>query len=319
MFESLPTTFKFADIANVNWEIAEGASKGSIILDPEGIWHLMLQSASKSLGKTPMAQIAEYEFDAQPLGVQTSIVTITPRDGSEKSLRLELVRVTPEAFQEALRRPSKAEREAAERARLIEKKEKLASELASVKEAAPDSGEGEPLEITFAAQYLGGLPEAPKESKRSKKLHLHEVLGIGYGTSSVKQLVMTWDEVVSVEVTGDQVGERKHLLTLVPHVAVNALGQILSTGSADRAFFVIHRTDGAMGVWQVNKKSAVRIKATIHPLLMAVGIVGAAGDDDMEAPNKSELTDQLLAIQKMHAEGALSEEEFVAAKKKLLS
>ena len=149
-----------------------------------------------------------------------------------------------------------------------EKVETRKQDHSASREAKAERAQGKPLKVSLGnAKYLGGLPEDPKPHKLITTL-IGDEGGIGCGTLSARKLIVQWDECVGVTIDGGQVAKRKTGAI----VAFGVLGGLGGKGAADRAFLTVHRKDGAVACYQIEKKSPQAVRAQITALLNKVGV-----------------------------------------------
>ena len=127
--------------------------------------------------------------------------------------------------------------------------------------------------------------------------------------------------ITRVGVDGGQVAKSK----VLPVVLFGVFG-LAAKGSKDRAYLMAYTTTSEFATYEIDDKSPAAVRATIAPILAQVRV---PFDDesppfglDEEVPGNglsdAGLADQLSKLAALRSEGALSEEEFAAAKRALI-
>ena len=183
----------------------------------------------------------------------------------------------------------------------------------------PRTGEEKPRFDGIAvglACYLGGNPGLGEP--RTDMLYLApEWIGHGeVGESGVIEpgmASMSLSSVVSIEVTGCEVAKRKIAAVL----AFGVLGGLAAKGSMERAYLVVHTADGHDAFFQMDGTSDMALRARIGHRIKAAGVPFS---DDLDAANPAskDISDQLAQLARLHRRGDLTDDEFAAAKAKIL-
>jgi len=173
---------------------------------------------------------------------------------------------------------------------------------------------------TFTTTYLGGLPEDPRKHQVAQNLHFSGGEGIGYGLLSLKKPLMTWKQVTSISVEGSQVAKNK----IGAELAFGIFGALGAKGAKDRTYIIINRSDGAQGIWEVDKVAPMQVRADLSPVMKVAGVPFA--DDAPASPvaqtippvAQSSMAEEIERLAGLRERGILTDEEFKTAKARLL-
>jgi Short C-terminal domain len=184
---------------------------------------------------------------------------------------------------------------------------------------ALDSTKNLKIRILFSpVSYLGGLPDDPHMGNRKGHIIADEEK-MWLALVGEKKLVIQWADCTGVTVDGGEVAKRKVGAVL----AFGVLGGLAGKGGVDRAFLSIHRKDGAVAYFQIDKQSPQGVRAKLTPLLLQVGVpfLDDPAASHMTAPapaTQISVADELAKLAALRDSGVLSDEEFAAQKAKLL-
>jgi hypothetical protein len=167
------------------------------------------------------------------------------------------------------------------------------------------------LSFTYS-KYLGGHSKLGKA--RQGNLYLTDEK-IGVGTFGPSHAALSWTDVASVDVSGEQVSKSKIGATLV----FGVFGGLAAKGTKNQAAIIVHTKDNEVAYYQIDKVSQLEAKAKITPLLHAVGVpLSDETAQQPQAPQGNDVTEQLTQLSKLKEQGILTEAEFTAKKKQLL-
>ena len=190
--------------------------------------------------------------------------------------------------------------------------------------AQAEGGQTEPQTVSLGfAQYLGGHPELG--NPRSGRLYITPTW-FGFGaTNQPEGNVLPMSTVASVNVSGREIAKNKIAAT----VLFGVWGGLAAKGTKDRTYLVVHTKSGPSAYYQLEGRDPMQVRATLAPFLDSLGVPlsdevvqpGQQGVD--QAPVSSipagGLVDQVARLAALHDAGALTDEEFAAAKAKLLA
>jgi hypothetical protein len=165
--------------------------------------------------------------------------------------------------------------------------------------------------------YLGGFSFMPEPSRTGTLVLdddaltldriIHETLK---GNFDPPMELCRTRAVASIEVTSEQVARSK----VGAAVLFGVLGAMTAKAASDRATLLLTLKSGETGYLTVDRQSTASVLGTLHPWLREHGIaVGSTGSVD-----SSSLADELAKLAEIHRSGALTDDEFTAAKAKLL-
>ena len=122
-------------------------------------------------------------------------------------------------------------------------------------------------------------------------------------------------DVASIEIVGDQQAKSKVGATVLFGVA----GGLAAKGAVDRTEIGVHLKSGPVPYFRVLKKNRIQVRAVLGPVLREAGVLFL--DEVMTQPQQPEMSpmDEIANAFDLFKAGALTEEEFKAAKEKLLS
>ena len=156
------------------------------------------------------------------------------------------------------------------------------------------------------AKYIGGLEEWTEHRHyvgllqfRDDKITLND---FEFRLSSIK----------SVTVYGAEVGKSRVGATL----AFGALGAAASKPSKSQTTLVFQRHDGRRAYILVDRVQAIAVKAALDPWMRSHDL--SFTDDEGAGPTAEDLASQIEKLESLRAGGVLTQEEFSAAKSKLL-
>jgi len=200
-----------------------------------------------------------------------------------------------------------------------------------------------PLAVSFVpAWFLGfhGRPQ-PTRVRRQEGTLWFASQWIGMGTQDGEPNTaesVPLEVVASVEVSGGRVTKDKGEL-FGQYALAGVPGLLLMGVSTSRTTVVVHTQSGDAAVFQVEDQDPSAVRGAVTPLLQSAavrfwdetlgepqaaatpGFGFASTDDPDRLPNEDaleRLTDGLGRLAELHERGALTDEEFAAAKRKLL-
>jgi len=131
--------------------------------------------------------------------------------------------------------------------------------------------------------------------------------------------------VASVNVSGREIAKNKIAAT----VLFGVWGGLAAKGTKDRTYLVVHTKSGPSAYYQLDKTDPMQVRAALAPLLDSLGVqftdevVQHEQQGTDQAPVSSVpaggLVDEVAKLAQLHDAGALTDEEFAAAKAKLLA
>ena len=173
------------------------------------------------------------------------------------------------------------------------------------------------------AEYLGGHPELG--NARSGNLVMTPTwIGFVLPANQPEDRVLPMSAVASVNVSGGEVAKNK-----IAAVLLFGVFGLAAKGAKDRTYLVVHTKSGPSAYYQLEGRDPMQVRATLAPFLDSLGVPlsdevvqpGQQGVD--QAPVSSipagGLVDQVARLAALHDAGALTDEEFAAAKAKLLA
>jgi hypothetical protein len=93
---------------------------------------------------------------------------------------------------------------------------------------------------------------------------------------------------------------------------------LLASNQKDQTEITVTLKDGTNVFYLFDKVPAIKVRAKVEPIMRAAGV--ASSDDEAPAPvAPDDVPAKLRALAEMHTSGALTDEEFTAAKTQLLS
>lgn len=190
-------------------------------------------------------------------------------------------------------------------------------ELADCARKAIDQGPGADSEEkarTVAlgmAEYLGGS-DTWQPSSTTGRLHFtpKRVL-FGQYTASVVALM---SDVGSIEIAGDKEAKSRVGATLA-----FGLAGLATKSSVDRTNIGVHMKSGAVPYFRLLNKNSIEVRALLGPVLRDAGVPFV--DEAMAHAQQAELSpmDEIAKAYELFKAGALTEDEFKAAKSRLLN
>lgn len=113
--------------------------------------------------------------------------------------------------------------------------------------------------VTFErSTYLGGFPEhLEPERMPFTFVATEEALGGG-------GVVVFWRDVVGIAIDGGQAAASR----VIPALAFGVLGALAAKPTMDRAFLVVRRTDGALGLFEFDRTSPQELRVRLNPVLL---------------------------------------------------
>jgi hypothetical protein len=171
--------------------------------------------------------------------------------------------------------------------------------------------------VYFTASYVGGLPNVPTKSVGGLLYIWPRGVGIGKqhwnGDIDLKRGVSV-EDIASVEVEdAGQVAKSK----AGPVLAFGLLG-LLAKGSQSQATIIVHRKDGEAAYFVVDGKSGTEIKGKVIPVLERIGIPLYTDSAPLNKKG-SDIASELEHLGDLHDRRILSDDEFLAAKQKVIS
>jgi hypothetical protein len=159
-------------------------------------------------------------------------------------------------------------------------------------------------------RYIGGYPPLGHPHEGIFKV-TRQAVGI------VRHKGVPLSQVSCFDVGGGQIAKSRAGYVL----AFGVLG-LAAKGSTDRAEVVVHTIDGEMAAFEVFNIRTVQVRAGLAPWLRSFGVpfadeLAAQRMQQAEVPVPS-ATAELERLAALHASGALSDEEFVAFKARLI-
>jgi Short C-terminal domain len=129
--------------------------------------------------------------------------------------------------------------------------------------------------------------------------------------------------IASVEITSQEVAKRKTGAVLL----FGVYGGLAAKGTQDRGAFLVHLHNGQTGYFTIDGFTENQLRGKISPWLNAMGIVlgapakapiGTLAGLSPEAP-PTNISDEIVRLAQLKEAGLLTDEEFTAAKAKLLA
>jgi Short C-terminal domain len=161
--------------------------------------------------------------------------------------------------------------------------------------------------------YLGGLP-ADKGGYSGNMIVTDECIGMG--SLNPKKSPVRWDEMAGISF--DSATMKKSRKGKAVAFGVFALAAKSTQNGAE---VTIQRKDGNVALYTVTGKTGVQVRAKIQPFMVEHGV--PCLDDtpiaSETAPAPLSTADEIAKLADLHAAGALTGEEFAAAKARLLS
>lgn len=169
------------------------------------------------------------------------------------------------------------------------------------------------VSFTFA-EYLGGFPNLPKRRGGPMVFEQTRIKIAGWRPS--KPLVeVRADAIVSIEIGGGEVSKSRAGAALMTGV-----GALAAKGTEARTHISVHMRSGNVGIFRIDKTDPMTVKAKIAPWVTEHGIAwhGEQVAAPVYATGVDTTADQLGRLADLHKAGALSDDEFTAAKARLL-
>jgi Short C-terminal domain len=163
------------------------------------------------------------------------------------------------------------------------------------------------------ARYLGGLPG--DRGGFGGRLMIDDN-GIGVGAFNPKAGIVAWGDMAGISFDSDTASKSRAGKALL--VGVFALA---AKKTQKQAVITVNLKDGNTTLYEVTGKSGQAVRGKIQPFLIEHGVPCL---DDAPAvvpvpPATATTADELMKLAELHAAGALTGEEFAAAKARLLS
>ncbi len=169
------------------------------------------------------------------------------------------------------------------------------------------------------SEYAGGLANEPKK-RGSIMCFTGEALGIRTSRAFTnngnepKKVVIKWSDVASIEISSQQVAKSRLGATLL----FGEIGALAASSTKNQTAVIVHTKDGQSAYYVIDKQNPINVKASIAPILQAVGVPFA---DQVQQPIQSAIpsaADELEKLAALKEQGVLTQEEFDAKKKQLL-
>jgi len=275
-------------------------ASGILRFSADGYWELRFEPPAKAL----RGQLRQLPLVVTPTGPSSSSVTICHALDGSKILSFELPDTSASELEADLAtRPNapwtQEDEDEVQRKKIDDK-----------------------FSITLPAIYLGGLPQRPQRSTERLTLAFRAA-GMFYESSYQQpRRICSWDVVQCVDIGGGEVAKTKIAATIM----FGAVGGLAAKGAKGRTYISVKLKDGSEGIWQVDKKAPMEVRASLAPLLHEVGVPFAgelaAPVEPLlnEAPAPAPLVaDELLKLGDLRDKGLLTDEEFNAQKARLLA
>lgn len=160
-----------------------------------------------------------------------------------------------------------------------------------------------------SVRYLGGY--ANEFASTSGRLWFTDAL-VGIGDQAPERVLVDTDRVIAVEITTAEIAKSK-----VPAaVAFGVLGALAARGSEKKTMVIVYLRSGDAGYFQVESLEMPFVIGLISEWLQEHGI--RAGSPGAAAASNG-LGDQLERVAALHRAGDLTDDEFTAAKARLLN
>lgn len=164
------------------------------------------------------------------------------------------------------------------------------------------------------ATYLGGFAGADRKKKGNL---IFDAEHVGIGGMHPRTLRYRSCFVQSIEVTSSQVAKSK----VGASVVFGVLGGLAAKGTKNEAIIIVHGTSSD-GYFQLEKINAATIFGKLAPWMRAWSVPShdeflRSAPQTVSAPSFD--VGQVAQLAQLHASGALTDEEFAAAKARLLS
>lgn len=165
--------------------------------------------------------------------------------------------------------------------------------------------------VKLFGKYLGGHPQSPKARSSARLVCDEDGLSIQGTVSSKKVVALPWSEITEIAVDGNDTIEARVTATRLVTLGIFALAAPKKKGN--KAAYVTCRAQSGDLVFEVPGAEPHKLSARLaEPIALVRQRPPEASDDS------GPLVAQLNDLAALHESGALSLEEYTAAKAKLL-
>lgn len=126
--------------------------------------------------------------------------------------------------------------------------------------------------------------------------------------------MLSYAEIIRIGLSSEQVAKSKTDAVLI----FGVLGGLAAKSSHDRTTLSVDIGDDETAYYEVNGSSITEVKSRVAPIMKTVGIP-IVGGLEHQPERSTDIAGQLRELATLRQQGMLSEEEFEAAKAKLLS
>lgn len=173
-----------------------------------------------------------------------------------------------------------------------------------------DSGEKAKTVALGMAEYLGGSETWQPSSTKGRLYFTPKRVLFGQYTTTVVALM---PDVASIEIVGDKEAKSRVGTTLAFGIA-----GLATKSSVDRTDIGVHMKSGAVPYFRLLDKNSIEVRALVGPVIRDAGVPFLNEAIAQPQQSQSSPMDEIAKAYELFKAGALTEDEFNAAKERIL-